>query len=101
MSKAMLCALGMIVASAAFGQGAPAADPEDPAAPAPPLAYRSAFDGYKPFADEDVAGWREANDEVRAAGGHAGHRPGQGPGAQTSKPQPGTRQSGEHGAHHQ
>ena len=46
----------------------------------PPVEYRSAFADYKPFADQELANWREANDEVGAAGGHAGHKPGQGPG---------------------
>jgi hypothetical protein len=55
----------------------------------PPVEYRSAFADYKPFADEELADWRKANDEVGAAGGHAGHKPGQGPGQQTSKPEPG------------
>lgn len=96
----MLCALGTIVAGAAFGQGAPQADPKDPAAAVPRLVYRSAFEGYKRFAEEEIGGWREANDEVRAAGGHLGHRP--------SKPQPGTPESagrpaprdGGHEGHH-
>jgi hypothetical protein len=33
--------------------------------------------------------WRRANEEVGVGGGHAGHRPGQGPGRQTTKPEPG------------
>ena len=59
----------------------------------PPVEYRSAFADYKPFADQELANWRRANDEVGAAGGHAGHKPGQGPGQQTSKPQPGKPES--------
>ena len=46
----------------------------------PPVEYRSAFADYKPFTDQELANWRKANDEVGAAGGHAGHKPGQGPG---------------------
>ena len=38
-------------------------------ASAPELAYRSALEGYKPFAEQPVAPWRESNDSVRAAGG--------------------------------
>ena len=54
--------------------------PAQPAATAPtPLAYRSALDGYKPFADQPVGSWRDANDAVaRAADGAAmpaGHDP--------------------------
>lgn len=55
----------------------------------PLVEYRSAFADYKPFADQELADWRKANDEVGAAGGHAAHKPGQGPGQQTSKPEPG------------
>lgn len=60
----------------------------DPGASAAVAGYRSAFQDYKAFADQELQDWRTANDEVGAAGGHAGHRPGQGSGAQTSKPQP-------------
>ena len=35
------------------------------------MEYRSAFADYKPFADQELANWRRANDEVGAAGGHA------------------------------
>ena len=59
----------------------------------PLLEYRSVFADYKPFADQELADWRKANDEVGAVGGHAGHKPGQGPGQQTSKPQPGKPES--------
>ena len=55
----------------------------------PLVEYRSAFADYKPFADQELADWRKANDEVGAAGGHAAHKPGQGPGQQTSEPEPG------------
>jgi len=68
-------------------------NPLDAKAPAPQAEYRSAFEGYRPFADQDLRDWRKANDEVGAAGGHAGQRPGQGPGEPTSKPQAGKPQS--------
>ena len=58
-----------------------------------PVEYRSAFADYKPFADQELVDWRKANDEVGAAGGHAAHKPGQGPGQQNSKPQPGKPES--------
>ena len=54
----------------------------------PLVEYRSVFADYKPFADQELADWRKANDEVGAAG-HAAHKPGQGPGQQTFKPAPG------------
>jgi hypothetical protein len=81
----------------AQGDGRPKA--MDPGAKAD-VGYRSAFEGYQPFADQELQDWRKANDEVGAAGGHGGHRPGQGPGQQSSKPQPGKPESaGAHGVH--
>lgn len=74
-------------ASAAAQQARP--DPRDLKTKVPALDYRSAFEGYRGFADEEPRDWRKSNEEVGAAGGHGGHRPGQGSGEQTSKPQPG------------
>jgi len=65
----------------------------DAGARAPAVEYRSAFEPYRPFAGEALRDWRKANEEVGGAGGHAGHKPGQGQGAQTSKPRPGEPQS--------
>ena len=48
-------------------------------APASPLAYRSAFDGYKRMADQPVQPWRESNDTVGRIGGWKAYaREGQG-----------------------
>jgi opacity protein-like surface antigen len=85
--------LAIAFAGAAVAQSAPRPDPRDPTAPVPGATYRSAFEGYSAFADQDLSDWRKANEEVGAAGGHAGHRPGQGPGQPTSKPQPGKPES--------
>lgn len=61
----------------------------DPAAPTPPVTYRSGFEGYKPFREEPVANWRGLNDEVRDVGGHAGIFGGAGHGGNAaSKPAP-------------
>ena len=54
-----------------------APSPADAQAKAAPVEYRSALDGYRPFADQDLQDWRRANEEVGAAGGHKGHGPGQ------------------------
>ena len=96
--RAILVVLpALLVAGCAAAQRDGRADPRDAATNIPPTEYRSAFDGYRRYAEQDLRDWRGANDEVRDAGGHAGHRPGQGPGTQTSKPQPGTPQpSGGH-----
>ena len=85
----------LLFAGAAAAQDAGRTNPLDPQAKAPPVEFRSAFDGYRPFVEQERRDWREANEEVGAAGGHAGHRPGQGAGA-VEKPQ------GEpsHGDHH-
>ena len=47
-------------------------DPADPAVAVPPVKYESTFTGYTPYRDQGVVPWREANDEVARAGGHAG-----------------------------
>ena len=46
--------------------------PSDPAATAPPVTYRSVFEGYKPFKEETVSNWRALNEEVGLVGGHVG-----------------------------
>jgi hypothetical protein len=90
--------LPLAACSTAAGLGGP--NPRDPDAKAPAVAFTSAFEGYRPFTEQETQDWRKANDEVHAAGGHAGHRPGQGPGQPTSKPEPGKPESsGGHGAH--
>ena len=40
------------------------ANPLDPQAKVPPVEYRSAFEGYRPFAGQDLRDWRIANEEV-------------------------------------
>ena len=108
--SAMLIALMALRAGAAAAQLAqrPDPDPSDPKAKAPDLEYRSAFDGYRRFGEEDLADWRKSNEEVGAAGGHAGHQAGQGRGASNSRPQPGSPETldrqvppGGQGGHHQ
>lgn len=65
-----LCAAALVVASTAvFAQGRPA----DASAPGqrtgPPPSYVSPLRGYRAFADEPIASWREANETVRRIGG--------------------------------
>ena len=78
----------LLLAGVVAAQSAGRTNPADPQAKVPPVEYRSAFEGYRPFAEEDLRDWRKSNDEVGAAGDHTVHRPGQGPGRQTTKPQP-------------
>jgi hypothetical protein len=64
---------GLLLASGLAGSPALAqpAQPQSTAAQsAPPaLTYRSAFERYKPAANQDSTGWREANDRVGRIGG--------------------------------
>jgi len=89
----------LLFAGAAAAQSAGRASPLDPQAKAPPVEFRSAFEGYRSFVEQDLRDWRKANEEVGTAGGHAGARPGQGPGSPTGKPQPGNPTPQGHGGH--
>ena len=85
----------LLFAGLAVAQGDGRSDPRDAKAKVPPVEFRSAFEGYRPHADAELRDWRKSNEEVGAAGGHAGHVPGQ-----ASKPQPGKPESpGGHGGH--
>jgi hypothetical protein len=48
--------------------------PLDPQAEAAAPEYRSAFEDYRAFKDEELRDWRGANDDVGATGGHGGHK---------------------------
>jgi len=89
----------LLYAGTALAQGGGRPSPLDPKAKAPAVEFRSALEGYRTFAEQDLRDWRKANEEVGAAGGHAGHKPGQGAGQQTSKPQPGKPETSGHGGH--
>lgn len=95
MQRSIFIALAALAAGAKAAQGDGPPSPLDARAKVPPVEHRSAFEGYRPFAEQELASWRGANEGVGSAGGHAGHAPGQGPGKPTSKPQP-----GQHGEHH-
>jgi hypothetical protein len=86
----------LLFAGAAAAQQDGRLDPRDPRAKAPPVEYRSALEGYRPYAEPEPRDWRKSNEEV---GSHAGQRPGQGEGAHTSKPQPSTPAPQGHGDH--
>ena len=95
----LVAAVPLMIATAAFAQRDGRPDPRDPRAKAAPVEYRSAFEGYRPFVDTELRDWRKSNEEVGAAGGHAGQRSGQGAGAQSSKPQPGKPETSGQGGH--
>jgi hypothetical protein len=76
----------LLLAGAAAAQDAGRPDPREPRAKTPPVEYRSAFEGYRPFADPQLRDWRKSNEEV--AKPPAGQ-------PQPGKPGP----SGQHGSH--
>lgn len=59
------------LAAATIAAGAQPAAPRE-RAPAPLLTYQSAYEGYRPYAEEPRAPWREVNEAVERVGGHAG-----------------------------
>lgn len=75
MRKIAFAVPALLLAGVAVAQHDGRKNPLDPQAKVPPVQFRSAFEGYRPFVDQEWRDWREANEEVRAAGGHAGHRP--------------------------
>lgn len=54
---------------AAMAQPVPAPSGNAPAAAPPALTYKSALEGYQPFADEKSVPWKEANETVYRRGG--------------------------------
>lgn len=78
----------LLCAAMAVAQADERRDPRDARAKVPALEHRSAFDGYRQYADPELRDWRKSNEEVGAAGGRAGDRPGPVPGGETSKPRP-------------
>ena len=73
MRKLVVCASLACFASVAGAQQSARPDPADPSARAPKPAYESVFAGYRPWAEADLARWREVNDEVSRLAGHPGH----------------------------
>jgi len=80
----MLFALAAVAAGSALAQAAARPDPAAPEAKVVPAEYRSAFEGYRSFAEDKVAPWRESNDAVKekpkpaakppAGRSHEGHK---------------------------
>ena len=66
--------MGCLVAAALAGCAPiPVATPQPAAAPVTASPHRSAFAGYQAYKPEEpLKDWRDANEEVRAAGGHVG-----------------------------
>lgn len=64
----------LLLAGCAAGQADVRLGSLEAQAKVPAVEYRSAFESYRAFNDEELRDWRGANDEVGAAGGHAGHK---------------------------
>ena len=73
MKKIVFLALAGIAASAAIAETSTPRDPLDSRAQVPAARYHSAFEDYQPYRDPLAVKWRDANDEVKTFGGHAGH----------------------------
>jgi hypothetical protein len=93
MQKSVVFALATMVAGAAAAQGDEGRDPTSPQARVPPVTYRSAFEGYRPFADEKIAPWRQSNEAVKSNGSYAPEA------SAPSKPAPRPPAGGAHGDH--
>jgi hypothetical protein len=70
MRKSICFALALVAGAAVAQEKRP--DPKDPKAKAPPVEYRSAFEGYRRHAEPELAPWRVVNEEVERVGGHVG-----------------------------
>lgn len=64
---AMACSAAAATAFAQQTAAPPARPPAQDAAP--PSVYRSAWSSYRPYAEEKVISWKDANDEVGRIGG--------------------------------
>jgi hypothetical protein len=77
MHKAVLFVVAVAGAGAAAAQQPQRPNPADPKANVPAVEHRSVFEGYRRYAEPEVSGWREMNEEVGRIGGHVGmHRQG-------------------------
>lgn len=91
MKKHWLLLLSAMAAGAGCAQTVARPDPAAADGKAPAPEYRSAFEGYRRYAEPEVAGWREMNQEVGRVGGHPGIVRGQG-----DATKPGAKAHGEH-----
>ena len=66
-----VAALALALVAPAGAQSRPR--PDEPTVKTAPPAQVSAYEGYRPFREEEMVPWREVNDEVRRLGGHTGH----------------------------
>jgi hypothetical protein len=68
--RCRIAVLVMLWGGGALAQSVhPARDPADVKAQVPPAQYTSPFAGYRPFKDERVGDWKNANEVVGTIGG--------------------------------
>jgi hypothetical protein len=60
------------LAPLAAGQHQLRPHPADAEVPVPNVKYESPFSGYVSYREQDIAPWRDVNDEVSKIGGHTG-----------------------------
>jgi hypothetical protein len=72
MNRAIVLLLWACAGGAALAQSEGKNQPAKPETSVPPVTYRSAFEDYRPYRAQEIAPWREVNDEVARVGGHAG-----------------------------
>jgi len=73
MLRTICISLAACFAGSASAQHPVPPDSADPKASVPLRPYVSAFEGYRPYVDPEIARWREVNDEVGRLKGHVGH----------------------------
>lgn len=76
MYKILAMPLLALIAGSAVAQINPQQKPSGTRDSLPGVSYESAFTGYRPYVDPELARWREANDEMGRLNGHVGHLPG-------------------------
>ena len=67
------CTLALAIALPIAALAQSRADPADPKATVPALRHESALGGYRAFKDGGPAPWKQVNEEVKGAAGHAAH----------------------------
>ena len=92
--RCLVMASSALSATALAQQSAPLPPPSLVLDGAPSSVYRSAWSGYRPFADEKVISWREANDEVRRIGGWRAYLRESQEGQSSAKPSAASKDSG-------
>lgn len=65
MQKTLLVVPALLLAGCAAASSQRDSDPAASGVSVPPVEFRTAFEGYRPFADEELQDWRKANEGVR------------------------------------